>query len=67
MAVERPLGSIIDFMRNTISGSAARFFVIIVESFFTLIYEIKIFEIKNESFLYRFYNIYNFHLTSFKA
>ena len=44
MAVARLYGSKIDFTRNPISGSAARFFVILLEFSFTLLYEIKIFE-----------------------
>ena len=46
MAVARPYGSKIDFMRNPIFGSAARFFVFILKFIFALIYELKIFEKK---------------------
>ena len=42
MAVARLYGSKIDFTRNPISGSAARFFVNILKFIFTYIYEIKI-------------------------
>ena len=41
MAVAQPSDFEIDFARNTISGSAARFFVIIVKFIFTAIFEIK--------------------------
>ena len=44
MAVARSYGFKIDFVRNPISGSAARFFVIILKFILTLIYEIKIFK-----------------------
>ena len=46
MAVARPLGFEIDFVRNPISGSAARFFVIILKFVFTPIFEIKVREKK---------------------
>ena len=46
MAVARPYGFEIDFVRNLISGSAAWFFVIIVKFIFTSIFKIKIFEKK---------------------
>ena len=46
MAVVRPNGFKINFVRNPFSGSAARFFVIILKCIFTLIYGIKIFEKK---------------------
>ena len=42
MAVARPEGFEIDFGRNPISGSAAKFFIIILHFIFTLIFEIKI-------------------------
>ena len=42
MAVARPLGFEIDFVRNPISGSAAWFFVIILKFIFTAIFEIKV-------------------------
>ena len=41
MAVARPLGFVIDFVRNPFSGSAAWFFVIILKFIFTAIFEIK--------------------------
>ena len=44
MAVARPYGFEIDFVRNPISGSAAWFFVIILKFIFTPIYQIKISE-----------------------
>ena len=43
-AVVRPYCYEIDFERNSISGSSAWFFVIIVKFIFTLIFEIKIYE-----------------------
>ena len=46
MAVARPYGFQIDFVRNPISGSAVWFFVIILEFIFTPIYEILISEKK---------------------
>ena len=46
MAVARPYGFEIDFVRNPISGSAAWFFVIILKFIFTLIFEIKLYEKK---------------------
>ena len=46
MAVARPNGFEIDFVRNPISGSASKFFVFILKFIFTLIFEIKIFEKK---------------------
>ena len=42
MAVMQPLGFNIDFVRNSISGSAAWFFVIILIIIFTSIFKIKI-------------------------
>ena len=42
MAGARSYGFEIDFMRNPISGSAAWFFVIILEFIFTSIFEIKV-------------------------
>ena len=42
MAVARPYGLEIDFVRNPISESAARFFVIILKFICELIFEIKI-------------------------
>ena len=53
IAAARPYGFKIDFVRNPISGSAARFFVIILKLILTAIYEIKIskkkfLDIKNE-------------------
>ena len=47
IAVARPNGFEIDFVRNPISGSAAWFFVIIFEFIFTPIFEIKIHEKKS--------------------
>ena len=44
MAIARSLGFEIDFVRNPISGSAARFFVIILKFILRPIYEIKISE-----------------------
>ena len=44
MAVARPNGYKIDFVRNPISGSAAWFFVIILKFIFKPIFEIKIHE-----------------------
>ena len=44
MAVARPYGFEIDFVRNFISGSAAWFFLIILKFIFTPIFEIKIHE-----------------------
>ena len=44
MATAWPYGFKVDFVRNPISESAARFFVIILKFIFTLIYEIKISE-----------------------
>ena len=44
MAVARPYGFKIDFLRNPISGSAARFFDVILKFIFPLINEIKIFK-----------------------
>ena len=44
MAVARPIGFEIDSMRNTISGSAAWFFVYILKFIFPSIFEIKIHE-----------------------
>ena len=44
MAVARPHGFDIDFVRNPIAGSPARFFVIILKFIFTPIFEIKIHE-----------------------
>ena len=44
MAIARPYGFEIDFVRNPISGSAARLFFIILEFIFTPIFEIKIHE-----------------------
>ena len=41
MAVVQPLDFEIDFTRNTISGSAAWFFVIILKFIFTAIFQIK--------------------------
>ena len=46
MAVARPYGFEIDFVRNPISGPAAWFFVIILKLIFTPIFEIKIYEKK---------------------
>ena len=46
MAVARPLGFEIDFVRNPISGSAAWFFVIILKFILTPIFEIKVHEKK---------------------
>ena len=46
MAVARPLGFEMDFVRNPISGSAAWFFVIILKFIFTPIFEIKVHEKK---------------------
>ena len=46
MAAARPYGLKIDFMRNPIFESAARFLVTILKFIFTAIYEIKIFEKK---------------------
>ena len=42
MAVARPYGFEINFVRNTICGSAALFFVIILKFIFTPLFEIKI-------------------------
>ena len=44
MAVVRPYGFEIDFVRNSISGWAAWFFVVILEFILTAIFEIKIHE-----------------------
>ena len=44
MAVGRPYGFEIDFVRNPITGSAAWFFVIILKFIFTAIFKIKIHE-----------------------
>ena len=44
MAGTRPHGLKIDFMRNSISGSAGCFLVIILRFIFTLIFEIEIHE-----------------------
>ena len=44
MAVARPYGFKIDFVRNPISAPATWFFVIILKFIFTLIFEIKIHE-----------------------
>ena len=41
MAVAQPLEFEIDFARNPISGSGARFFVTILKFIFTAIFEIK--------------------------
>ena len=49
MAVARPYGFEIDFVRNPISGSAAWFVVIILKFTFAPIFEIKIYE---EKFLF---------------
>ena len=46
MAVARPYGFEINFVRNPISGSAAWFFVIILKFIFAAIFEIKIYEKK---------------------
>ena len=46
MAVARPLGFEIDFVRNPISGSAALFFIIILKFILTPIFEIKV-HVKN--------------------
>ena len=46
MAVARPYGSEIDFVRDPISGSAAWFFVSILRFIFTPIFGIKIYEKK---------------------
>ena len=56
MAAEHPDGLRIDFVKSPISGSAARFFVIILEFILTQIFEIKIhakifFNTKKISFL----------------
>ena len=48
MAVARPNGFEIDFVRNLISGSAAWFFVIILKFIFTPIFELKIYEKKSQ-------------------
>ena len=42
LAVVQPLDFEIDFARNPISGSAARFFVITIKFIITAIFEIKI-------------------------
>ena len=42
MVVARPNGFDHDFLRNPISGSAAKFFFIILKLIFTLIFEIQI-------------------------
>ena len=47
MAVARPYGYKMNFVRNRFSESAARFFVIILKFIFTFIYEIKIFKKKS--------------------
>ena len=60
MAFARPYGFEIDFVRNPISGSAAWFFVIILEFIFTPILEIKIYE-KNFLIAARF-SIANFRI-----
>ena len=44
MAVAQPYGFEIDFVRNSISGSAAWFFVIILKFIFAAIFEIKIYK-----------------------
>ena len=44
MAVARPYGFEIDFVRNPISLSAAWFFVFILKFIFTPIFDIKIYE-----------------------
>ena len=46
MAAARPYGFKIDFVKNPISGSAARLFVIILKFIFTYIFKIKIHEKK---------------------
>ena len=46
MAVARPFGFEIDFVRNPISESAAWFFVIILKFIFTPIFKIKVHEKK---------------------
>ena len=46
MTFARPYGFEIDFVRSPISGSAVWFFVIILKSIFTLIFEMKIYEKK---------------------
>ena len=46
MAAARQNGFEIDFVRNPIYGSAARFFVFILKFIFTFIYEIEILEEK---------------------
>ena len=46
MAVKRPYGFEMDFLRSPDSGSAAWFFVIILKFIFTPIFEIKIYEEK---------------------
>ena len=43
MAVARLYGCEVDFVRNPFSGSAAWFFIIILQFIFTPIFEIKIF------------------------
>ena len=47
MAVARPYGFEIDFVRNPFSWSAAWFFVIILKLIFTAIFDIKIHEEKS--------------------
>ena len=47
MVVAQPYGFQIDFVRNSISGSAALFLVIILKFIFTLIFAIKIYKKKS--------------------
>ena len=46
MAAARPYGFRIDYVRNPISGSTVWFFLIILKSIFTIIFETKIHEKK---------------------
>ena len=62
MAVARPNGFEIDFVRNPISESAALFFVIILKFIYKPIFEIKIYQKMTKVLVFINYQILLFHV-----